>query len=92
MKKIILEPLISEKNSYHNSAGIYVFNVAKQATKNEIKTAVEAGFGVKVETVRTMLSRGKRKNSKFGPTKLTYHKKALVQLKPGQKIALFEGA
>jgi large subunit ribosomal protein L23 len=91
MKNILKAPLITEKNTIHNAAGIYVFEVDKSATKTDIKAAVENRFKVKVSSVRTMNSRGHRKYTKFGVTKAPHWKKALVTLKAGEKIALFEG-
>lgn len=91
MKIIIKRPLITEKNTLHNAAGIYVFEVVREADKAAIKNAVEKNFKVKVASVRTMNSRGHRKATKFGLTKAPHWKKALVTLKPGEKIALFEG-
>lgn len=92
MKQIIKAPLVTEKNTYHSAAGVYVFEVVKAATKTDIKAAVEKNFGVKVATVRTANCRGHNKMTKFGPTKTPYWKKAFVKLKAGEKIALFEGA
>lgn len=91
MKQIIKRPLITEKNTVHNAMGIYVFEVSTQATKPEIKSAVEKGFGVKVDTVNTSQCRGHSKMTKFGAGKVPHWKKAYVKLMPGEKIALFEG-
>jgi large subunit ribosomal protein L23 len=91
MKNLIIKPLVTEKNTIHNAAGIYVFKVVKSATKGEIKAEVEKSFGVQVDRVRTMICRGHTKMTKFGPSKVPYWKKAFVQLKAGEKIALFDG-
>jgi large subunit ribosomal protein L23 len=91
MKNIIKAPLVTEKNTFHNAAGIYVFEVDMKATKIEVKNAVEKHFKVKVQGVRTSVCRGHSKNSKFGLTKVPYWKKAFVKLVEGEKIALFEG-
>ena len=92
MKQIIKKPLITEKNTIHNAAGVYVFEVIKEATKTEIQAAVEKGFGVKVEGVRTVNCRARSKTNKFGQGRVPHWKKAFVRLAPGEKIALFEGA
>lgn len=92
MRNIIKAPLVTEKNTYHNAGGTYVFEVDMKATKTEIKTAVEKGFKVKVKAVRTSVCRGHSKQTKFGLTKIPYWKKAFVKLVEGEKIALFEGA
>ena len=91
MRNTIKKPLITEKNTIHNAAGAYVFEVDVQATKPEIKAAVEKLFKVKVGSVRTSICRGRGKVTKFGAGKTPYWKKAYVQLNPGEKIALFEG-
>lgn len=91
MKQVIKAPLVTEKNTYHNAAGVYVFEVDIKSTKTDIKAAVENNFKVKVDSVRTSVCRGHSKNSKFGLTKVPYWKKAYVKLVEGEKIALFEG-
>jgi len=91
MKQVIKAPLVTEKNTYHNAIGVYVFEVDLKSTKTEIKYAVEKNFKVKVDSVRTSVCRGHSKQSKFGLTKIPYWKKAYVKLVEGEKIALFEG-
>ncbi len=92
MYQILRKPLVSEKNSMLAENGVYVFEVEKEATKTEVKNAVEKLFRVKVVTVRTAVCRGRAKKNKFGVGPVQYWKKALVQLAPGQKISIFEGA
>lgn len=93
MSGVIKKPLITEKNTYHNAAGIYVFEVVLNASKDEVKSAVEKYFKVKVDGVNTLVCRGRSKRNKFGvTTQAPKWKKALVKLAPGEKIALFEGA
>ena len=92
MKRVIKAPLVTEKNTYHNAAGVYVFEVGLDASKPEIKQAVEAGFSVKVMGIRTVVCRNDMKYSKFGLTKPKKWKKAFVKLADGQKLSLFEGA
>lgn len=92
MKTIIRSPLITEKNTTLAETGVYVFEVGLEATKTEIKAAVETGFSVKVQGVRTVICRSDMKYSKFGLTKPKKWKKAFIKLAEGQKIALFEGA
>lgn len=91
MKHVIKAPLVTEKNTYHNAAGVYVFEVDLKSTKTDIKAAVEKNFKVKVDSVRTSICRGHSKYTKFGLTKVPYWKKAYVKLVEGEKIALFEG-
>ena len=91
MKNVIKAPLITEKNTFHNAIGVYVFEVDLKSSKTEIRTAIEKNFKVKVDSVRTSLCRGRSKNTKFGATKVAHWKKAYVKLVAGEKIALFEG-
>jgi large subunit ribosomal protein L23 len=93
MYEIIKKPLISEKNAGHaEDSNTYAFEVDLRADKTDIKKAIEKAFEVKVEEVRTMICRGRyfRKQVKLGPPK--HWKKALVKLKAGEKISIFEGA
>jgi large subunit ribosomal protein L23 len=93
MYEIIKKPLVSEKNAGHSEDdNTYAFEVALDASKTDIRAAIEKAFNVKVSDVRTMICRGRyfRKQAKLGPPK--HWKKALVKLKQGEKIALFEGA
>lgn len=93
MSYIIKAPLISEKNAAHaEDANTYAFEVAIEATKPEIQKAIETSFNVKVDSVRTLICRGKyfRKQVRMGAPK--HWKKALVKLKAGEKISIFEGA
>jgi large subunit ribosomal protein L23 len=92
MKTILKSPLITEKNTMLAETGVYVFQVGVDASKPEIKEAVEKGFSVKVKGVRTVVCRSDMKYSKFGLTAPKKWKKAFVQLAAGQKISLFEGA
>ena len=91
MKQVIKKTLITEKNTYHNAAGVYVFEVDLDTKKPEIKAAVEKMFKVKVQSVKTSVCRGHAKMTKFGYGKVPHWKKAYVKLAAGEKIALFEG-
>ncbi|MEZ0393318.1 MAG: 50S ribosomal protein L23 [Pseudobdellovibrionaceae bacterium] len=91
MKHVIKRPLITEKNTYHNAAGVYVFEVDLDSDKPKIKAAVEKVFKVKVLSVKTSVCRGHAKLTKFGYGKVPHWKKAYVKLAAGEKIALFEG-
>lgn len=92
MASLIKRPLITEKNSQLAENGVYVFEVEKKATKEQIKRAVEKSFRVKVKSVRTAICRGRARRNKLGLGQVPYWKKAMVRLNPGEKIALFEGA
>jgi len=93
MYDIIKKPLISEKNAGHaEDANTYAFEVSLSASKTDIKSAIESAFNVKVENVRTLVCRGRwfRKQARVGAPRSW--KKALVKLKQGEKISIFEGA
>ena len=92
MLSVIKKPLISEKLTALAETGIYGFEVDRRATKTEIKSTFEKHFDVKVESVKTIVCRGRSKRTTHGATKPKYWKKALIKLKPGEKITLFEGA
>jgi large subunit ribosomal protein L23 len=92
MYHVIKRPLVTEKNSMLAEKGVYVFEVDRRANKQDIKSAVEKFFRVKVANVNTALCRGRSKQTKFGVSKPVSWKKAMVRLRPGEKISLFEGA
>ncbi len=85
--KVLLGPHISEKATVvgeeHNQV---VFKVAKDATKLEIKKAVEQLFEVNVKAVRTAVVKGKTKRTRFGMGQRSDWKKAYVSLEQGQEI------
>ena len=85
---IILGPVITEKSSSVASSGIYMFKVAKKATKPQIKDALETAFGVKVKSVNTLITKPKDKRvGKYTGQTKTY-KKAIVTLMSGQSIEI----
>ncbi len=89
--EILRRPLITEKATLLKEEDKYVFKVASEATKPQIREAVERAFKVKVFKVNIMTVQGKTK--RFGRRQVTSSpwKKAIVTLKPGHKITLFEG-
>ena len=90
---IVLRPLITEKSSLlKESANHYVFEVQKDVNKIEIKKAVEKLFKVKVLSVKTSIMDGKiRRLGRFSGKKPDW-KKAVIKLRPKDKITIFEGA
>ena len=92
MRQAVKAPLITEKNTILAEMGVYVFEVSLESDKTQIKSEIEKLFSVKVNNIRTAICRNDMKYNKFGLTKVKKWKKAFVQLKPGQKISLFEGA
>lgn len=86
--KVLLAPHVSEKATIlaEQEAKQFVFKVAKDATKREIKKAVETLFEVEVKSVSTLNVKGKRKRFGLVEGKRSDWKKAYVSLKPGQDI------
>jgi large subunit ribosomal protein L23 len=87
---IIRYPSITEKNTLlRTTQNKYVFEVATKATKPQIKKAVEKLFGVTVESVNTMVVKGKEKRTgRFAGYRSDW-KKAIVKIEKGQTIAKF---
>ncbi len=89
---IIIKPVITENSMDGLQIGKYTFKVAKDATKPEIKKAVEKLFGVEVSKVATMNVRGKMKRMGRYEGMTASWKKAIVTLAEGSKpIEFFEG-
>ena len=89
--EVLRRPLITEKAGILQSEGKYAFEVAREANKHQIKEAVEKAFKVKVTGVNIMNVPGKRRRVARQQVTTQSWKKALVTLKPGDKIELFEG-
>ena len=90
-RSIVRRALITEKGTtLRETRNQYHFEVARDANKIEIKRAVEAIFSVKVGSVRTQQLRGKVKRQGRYAGRRSDWKKAIVTLKPDQKIELFE--
>ena len=88
---VIVSPAITEKSTLVSEQNQVVFNVAKDASKPEIKAAVEALFGVKVKAVNTLVRKGKVKRFRGFIGKQKDVKKAVVTLVEGQTIAVSNG-
>ena len=90
--EIIERPLVTEKSVDGVALGKYTFRVRKDANKIEIAQAVEKVFNVNVTGVNTLVVKGKKRRVGRHPEGRTSDwKKAIVTLKPGQKIEIFEG-
>jgi len=89
--QVLRRPLITEKNSQLQVQGKYVFEVADEANKNQIKQAVEKAFKVDVTAVNIVTVPGKQRRLGRHQVLMSPWKKAIVTLKPGDKIELFEG-
>lgn len=88
---VIRTPSITEKSTLVSEQNQVVFNVAKDATKPQIKAAVEALFGVKVKAVNTLVRKGKVKRFRGITGKQSDVKKAVVTLVDGQSIDVTTG-
>lgn len=85
---IIIAPVITEKSMNEKQNGVYTFKVAKDATKTEIKNAVEEAFKVNVVSVNTLNTKSKRRRvGKYAGRTKTY-KKAIVTLASGSSIEI----
>ncbi len=89
---LIISPLITEKSMQDAGNSKFTFQVLKEANKNQIKKEVQDRFKVSVIHVSTITVKGKttRVGARRSEKKLTSWKKAIVTLKPGEKIGLFE--
>jgi len=89
---IILRPLLTEKVSgLQETLNLYAFEVRKDANKVEIKLAVQKLFNVHVDDVKTLVTPGKWKRLGRSTGRTTGTKKAIVTLRQGDRIELFEG-
>ena len=88
---VVLSPHITEKTTMMSEHNAVVFKVAGDATKPEIKAAVEALFSVTVTGVNTIVTKGKTKRWKGQPYKRSDAKKAIVTLAEGQQIDITAG-
>jgi large subunit ribosomal protein L23 len=88
---VIRSPAITEKATMASEQDQVIFNVAPDATKPEIKRAVEALFGVKVKSVNTLVRKGKVKRFRGHMGQQSDVKKAIVTLADGQSIDVTTG-
>lgn len=89
-RDILIKPIITEKTTALMEERKYTFHVPLAATKVEIRQAVEQIFKVKVQAVNTMRYEGKMKRLGRTQGRRSDWKKAVVTLKPGETIELFE--
>jgi large subunit ribosomal protein L23 len=89
--EVLRRPLITEKNAIQQAAGKYAFEVASVANKRQVKQSVEKAFEVQVTKVNIMTVHGKMRRMGKRTMLMPSWKKAIVTLKPGEKIELFEG-
>ena len=91
MYDILLAPVITEKATMGSEHGQVTFKVALDATKPEIKDAVEAIFGVEVKAVNTLRLKGKTKRFRGYKGRRSDIKKAIVTLAEGQMVDVTAG-
>ncbi len=91
MYQIIRSPVITERATMLSESGQFVFRVAGDADKREIKAAVEGLFGVTVLAVNTLTQKGKTKRVRGQPGRRSDVKKAFVKLAAGQSIDFTTG-
>jgi large subunit ribosomal protein L23 len=91
INQVLVKPTITEKSTILQETGKYTFQVAPRANKVEIKAAVQKSFAVTVVDVNITKIHGKRK--RYGPklSKQPDFKKAVVTLRPGDRINIIEG-
>lgn len=89
--EIIIRPVLSEKSTEAMGQDKYTFVVDRDATRTEIKEAVEAVFKVRVKAVNTQNRLGKMRRMGYHVGRKPDTKKAVVTLEPGQRIPFFEG-
>ena len=89
--EVLRRPVITEKSTMLSDIGQYVFEVAGQANKIEVKRAVEEIFKVRVRAVNISHMRGKMRRMGRTQGMTPGWKKAIVSLEPGYRIELFQG-
>jgi large subunit ribosomal protein L23 len=91
-RDVIVAPIVSEKSYALMERGVYTFKVRPDASKPQIRHAVQEIFGVKVEKVNTLNRQGKRKRNRrtFTYGKRPDTKRAIVTLAAGETIDLFQ--
>lgn len=91
LSQVIIRPVVSEKSYVLSAAGKYTFRVHPDAHRTQIRQAVEAIFDVNVVEVRTLSVKSKPKRRGIGRGRTRAWKKAIVQLRDGQSIPIFQG-
>jgi large subunit ribosomal protein L23 len=92
VRQVLVRPVVSEKSYALMADGKYTFRVHDRAHKTQIAQAVEEIFDVHVREVRTSSVKSKPKRRGLHSGRSRAWKKAVVQLAPGERIELFEGA
>ena len=88
---VILKPMLSEKSvDLREKESKYTFLVHIKADKDKVKKAIDGMYNVNVESVRTSITRGKKKRRGRSYVMTKKFKKAIVTLRAGQKLDIFE--
>jgi large subunit ribosomal protein L23 len=90
-RDLFIRPIVSEKSYALMDEGKYTFEVDPEASKTEIKIAVQEIFEVKVVSVNTLNRSGKARRTRYGMGKRKNTKRAIVTLAPGETIDVFSG-
>ena len=90
--QVILAPVVTEKTNVMRERGTYVFKVDTRANKPQIMHAVRELFAVHPVSCNVLRVKGKPKRQRYQLGTTSQWKKAIVTLRPGEKIAQFEGA
>ncbi len=90
-RSVIIKPVISEKSYELLSANKYTFRVHDRAHKTQVRQAVEEIFSVRVQHVRTMSVKSKPKRRGYSAGRTREWKKAIVQVRAGDSIPIFQG-
>jgi large subunit ribosomal protein L23 len=91
-RQVVIRPIVSEKSYALIAQNKYTFRVHPDAHKTQIRQAVQQIFDVRVADVKTMKVRPKPKRRGWTTGRTRGWKKAIVELEPGDRIELFEGA
>ncbi len=89
--EVLRRPLVTEKNAALQAQGKYAFEVAGEANKEQVKQAVQKAFNVTVTQVNVITVPGKGRRTRGRVVISPAWKKAVVTLKPGDKIEIVEG-
>ena len=89
--QVIIRPVVSEKSYQLAAADKYTFRVHSRAHKTQIRQAIEQLFDVNVVEVRTISVKSKPKRRGYTSGRTRAWKKAIVQVRPGQSIPIFQG-
>ena len=89
--QVIIRPVVSEKTFVLAETGKYTFRVHERAHKTQIRQAIEQLFDVKVLDVRTVQVKSKPKRRGYTSGRSRQWKKAIVQVREGDTIPIFQG-